>query len=428
MAKFASPPLKDELLEEQLFERKKKDLSALKKESGELLKPDFGRTASELLQDVQYKGIVARAIGRGFEEREYISQKDLEKLMMLSELDPGFGKQIEVKLIPIMKKGRRWEDKESTRLRKEYVKKSQQLLDILSKFQFGGFTKSEEIYLSGDKIFDKTSAYLDFASAVALVDKGVRKRRATKASGSAYFREVYLNGKRGAVFGLFDGFDERGLEYLPSSMSLAIFKESVQHLGSEDALLGILEGFMRNADAKISENVRGFCGASATCGMVFGKKLYYANVGNSRIYGVKANGAVEKLVGDEVASGLGNREQFHSELKYPYFYLGGFTQRMKGKKSFRVIHNEFKLKPPYIGALDVSPYAYIFVANSGVWKSTITMGNVVSLDDGKLSEVFAKARNPLNAMERMDMQVKNFMKEAENKSMVDDIAMLYFTI
>ncbi|MDD5337088.1 MAG: hypothetical protein PHS02_01245, partial [Candidatus ainarchaeum sp.] len=139
MAKFALSPIKDELLEEQLFERKKKDLSALKKD-GELLKPDFSRTADELLQDVQYKGIVARAIGKDFGEREYIGQKDLEKLMMLSELNPKFEKQMEVKLLPIMKQGRKWEDKESTRLRKNYMEKSQQLLDILSKFQFSGFT------------------------------------------------------------------------------------------------------------------------------------------------------------------------------------------------------------------------------------------------------------------------------------------------
>ncbi|MDD5337138.1 MAG: PP2C family serine/threonine-protein phosphatase, partial [Candidatus ainarchaeum sp.] len=274
---------------------------------------------------------------------------------------------------------------------------------------------------------DKTSAYLDFASAVALVDKGVRKRKATKASGSVYFREVYLNGKRGAVFGLFDGFDERGLEYLPSSLSLAIFKDSIQQLRSEEGLLQMLEEFMRRADAEISENVKGFCGSSAACGMVFGKKLYYANVGNNRIYGVKADGTVERLAGDEVAVPE-DREQFLSELKYPYLYLGGFTQRMKGKKSFRVIHTEFRLKPPNIGTLDVSGYACVFVANSGVWKSTISMGTgTPAIEEGRMGEVFAKARNPLNAMERMDMQVRNFMKGG-NQAMADDIAMLYFSI
>lgn len=434
MIKFASPQLKNSLaetmLEEELFERKKKELEKLKKgdKNTELIRPDFAKTANEVLQDVQYKGIVARAIGKRFEEREFINEKDLEKLMMLSELNPNFTKAVEVKLIPIMKKGKKWEDKESRKLRKHYIKKSHELFDILSKFKFEGILKSEEIFLNSGNIYDKTSAYLDFASAVALVNKGVRKRNYTKVSCSIYFREIYLSGTRGVIFGLFDGFDERGMEYLPSSIAVNSFREFSKGLVKEAELLPMLEQFARNADARISENVKGFTGTSATLGVVLGKKLYYINVGNNHIYGVDALGKVEKIVGDELV-GFGNIEQLHSELKYPYLYLGGFTQRMKGKKSFRIIHTDFKLKAPYIGSMNISRFANIFVVNSGVWKSALSFENGnVRFEEQKFSEVLSKARNPLNAVERMNMQVKNAMKSAPDKSIVDDIGMLYFSV
>lgn len=427
MAKFAAPELKNEILEEELFERKKKDLESLKKENAELMKPDFSRTAGEVLQDVQYKGIVARALGRDFEEREYISETDLQKLMMLAELNQNLEKDVEVKLAPIMKKGHKWEDKASRNLRKKYAAKSHQLFDMLSKFKFNGVTQSEEIFLKGNEIFDKASAYLDFASAVALVDKGPRKRKSTKASGSVHFREIYIDGKRGALFALFDGFDERGFESVPSSLAADMFRESAKTIGSESGLMHLLENFAKNADAKISESVKGFTGTSATCGIVIEKKLHYINIGNNFIYGVRLNGEVEKIVGENIVAR--DAEELYSELKYPYYYLGSFTQRMKGKKSFRVIHTDFHLKAPHIGVVDVSQYANIFVASSGVWKS------MTSFDSGRASgceqrfaEVFGRARNPLNAIERMNMNVKNAMKGSNNRSVVDDIAMLYFTI
>lgn len=428
MAKFASPQLKDALIEEELFERKKKDMDALKKDNQELLRPDFSNTAKEVLQDVQYAGIVARALGKDFGEREFIGEKDLQKLMMLSDLDQNFQKQMEVKLLPIMKEGRKWEDKESKNLRKSYIKKSHKLLDILSKFSFEGMTESEEIFLKGDAIFDKASAHLDFSSAVALVDKGPRKRKMTKSSGSIYFREVYLGGERGALFSLFDGFDERGFESLPSSLAVEMFRDSGKDIPSEKDALLTLESFARKADARISESVRGFCGTSATCGLVTGKKLHYINIGNNRIYGVKLNGEVHKLAGDEIAAQQ-SKDELYSQLKYPYLYLGGFTQRIKGKKSFRVVHTDFRLKAPYIGTIDISQYANLFIANSGVWKSVLSLkGGKVEGGEGRFSEVFSRARNPLNAMERMNLSVKSAMKEAENRSIVDDIAMLYFTV
>ncbi len=429
MAKFAAPELKESLLEQELFERKKKDLELMKKDSTEALRPDFSRTAKEVLQDVQYKGIVARALGREFEEREFISESDLQKLMMLSELNTNFSREVEVKLIPIMKKGRKWEDRESVKLRRQYVKKSHDLLDILSKFQFNGLDQSQEIFLSGDSIFDKASAYLDFSSAAALVDKGPRKRKSTKASGSVYFGEAYIGGERGALFALFDGFDERGLEALPSSLAAGMFRESAKGIGKEADVLPALEDFARRADAKISESVRGFCGTSASCGMVLGKKLYYVNVGSGRIYGVTLNGEVKMLAGERVAASPSDKDQLYSELKYPYLYLGGFTQRIKGKKSFRMVHTDFHLRAPHIGVADVSEYASILVANSGVWKSSLSIkSGKVEGGEAKFGEMLCRARNSLNAVERMNLHVKNAMKQAENRALVDDIAMLYFSL
>ncbi|VVB98526.1 Uncharacterised protein [uncultured archaeon] len=430
MAKFAAPEFKDSLLEEQLFERKKKDMASMKAESTELLKPDFSRTAQEVLGDIQYKGIVARALGREFEEREYISESDLQKLMMLSEINGNFENEVAVKLIPIMKRGRKWESKDSKRLRTQYIQKSHKLFEILSKFEFNNMAQSEEIFLRGDSIFDKTSAYLDFSSAAALVDKGPRKKKSTKASGSAYFREIYLNGARGALFALFDGFDERGFESLPSSLALEEFKERAKTIAKEEDILAALEAFAKAADARISEKVKGFCGTSATCGIAIGKKLYYVNIGNNRIYGITAAGETAKLAGDDVSAGQsGGLEELYSELRYPYFYLGGFTQRIKGKRSFRVIHTDFRLRAPYIGSLDVSKYGSIFVANSGVWKSAMTLSKSgIESGEGKFGEIFSRARNSLNAVERMNMHVKNSMKQAQNRTLIDDIAMLYFSI
>ena len=428
MARLASKNLEESLIEEEIFSRKKKDMEVMKKESGELLLPDFSHTAREVLGDVQYKGIIARAVGKEFGEREFINEKDLQKLMMLSELNLELKKEVEIKLIPIIKKGSKWEDRESRNLRKVYVKKSVQLFDILSKFQFNNITQSEEIFLCGSSVFDKASAYLDFSSAAALVDKGPRKRKTTKASGSVFFREIFVEGERGTMFALFDGFDERGFEYLPSSIAANMFKETANGMGNKDAILQFLESFARKADTKISESVRGFCGASATCGVILGKKMYYISIGNNRIYGIASSGEIHKVVGESLVQ-IGDLEKLYAELKYPYLYLGGFTQRMKGKRSFRVIHSDFILKPPHIGVADISEFINMFVASSGVWKSTISLNNgKLMAEEGRFREILGKARNALNAVERMNMNVKNSMKEAKNSSLVDDIAMLYFSV
>lgn len=428
MAKFTSLQTKDAFIEEQLFERKRKDMDTLKKDSPELLIPDFSSTANEVLKDIQYAGIVARALGKDFEEREFINEKDLHKLMMLTDTNQNLQKQIEVKLIPIMKKGKKWEDKESKNLRKIYIKKSHKLFDILSKFNFEGITESEEIFLRGDSIFDKTNVHLDFSSAVALVDKGPGKRKMTKLSCSIYFREVYLNSLRGAIFSLFDGFDEHGLESLSSSLALEMFKNNSKEISSEKDLLVFLENFAKKADAKISENISGFFGVSATCGIVVDKKLYYLNIGSNRIYGITINGKIQKLVGEEIPVHA-NKSEFYSQLKYPYFYLGGFTQRIKGKKSFRVVHTNFKLSAPHLGIIDVSQFTNLFIANSGVWKSIISFkARKIESNESRFEEVLSRARNSLDAMERMNLYVRNAMKDAENKSIIRDIAMLYFAI
>ncbi|MBU0586887.1 hypothetical protein KJ780_05225 [Candidatus Micrarchaeota archaeon] len=428
MAKLVSRELEQSLLEEQIFERKKKDLESLKKESGEIMLPDFSHTAKQVLEDMQYKGIIARAVGKEFEEREYISVSDLQKLMSLAELDENLRRKVEFKLIPLRKKGKKWEHRESKKLRKQYISKSDQLFEIISKFQFNGISKSEEIFLSGASIFDKTSAYLEFSSAAAVVDKCPRKRKTTKASGSILFREIYVDGERGAVFALFDGFDERGFEYLPSSIAANILREKLSAVPKKQDILPFLENFAKEADSEISRSVKGFCGTSATCGIIMGTTLFYINMGNNRVYGITPTGEMKRIVGDELFF-TDKLEKLYAELKYPYLYLGGFTQRMKGKRSFKVVQTSFTLRAPHIGSVDISQYSNLLIASSGAWKSTLNLaaGQVIS-DESKFSDVLIRARNALNAVERINVHVKSSMKEAKNHSVIDDVAVLYFSI
>jgi hypothetical protein len=416
-------------VERAIFEQKKRDFNGMATTAPEApVHEDFSRMAEEILRDSQSRGVVARAVGRDLSEKDYISERDLQTLVMLTEINTDFRKQVEMKILPIQKRGRDWAHPESVNLRREYMKKADAIFDIISRMESKDLVQREEIFLDGSALFDKASSYLEFASAAALVDKAARKKKTTKIGCSAYFRESYIAGKRAAVFGLFEGFDGRGNEHVSSSIPARMLKESAPGFATEQNMLRVIENFMRESDAKVSESVVGFCGASGACGAVVGKTLYYANIGNIRLYGVRPDGGIDLLSGEPLPSASLGADKALNELKYPYIYLGGFTQRVKGRQSFKIIHTEFSLRPPHIGTVDMSGHIGLLASSSGVWKGALDFSSGISDGMGAFGETFARAKNPVSALERVSMQMKSKMKDAGNRAVSGDIGMVYFML
>lgn len=372
----------------------------------ELALLDFEKEVQEITKDISFKGIIARALGKNFEEREFINSEDIKKLITLMQLDQNLEKEVEIKLIPIMKRGKKWEDKESRRLRKKYFEKNRELFRILSKFEFKDLRKTEEILLLGDKAFDKSTAYLDFPSAVSLIDKAPRKKSKSKITNSTYFRESFNNNERLLVFGVFDSVSEN-----PSLSSLAarLWSEKSKNYRKEDGIK-FLENVTKELDREVGIEIKS-CGINATFGIVENKEMSYVNLGGNKIYGIEKSGKIESL--------------FKNEEIMPLFYLGCFTQKIKGKSGTKYVQTEFKLTYPYIGKMNLNNYNSIIIVSEIVWKC-LKLEN--EQEEKILEEIIKRAQSPISIVERINIRVKNILKQIRDKEMLNDLGILYFYI
>lgn len=373
--------LEHRMLVEQI-EKKEFGLAQLSAQD-ELQQPEI-RLHERVLSDIQYKGIVARAVGKSFEERCFVAKKDMDRFALIYNMDRARSRvDVMNRLIALMKKGHAWESSQSRRLRRQYKEKAAQLLDMLDRCDF-----NEEFFADGAvielaDITELTSEHLEFCSASAIVDKKPKKKGEVKSGDAAFFQELYHRGKRAAVFGIFDGFvDGKGEESKPSMLALGVLKEYVEKLRNvEDAnqILHILTKYANEADATISDSMTNFGGATASVGVVFGKRLAYLNLGDSRIYGVSTDrgtgASVTKLTTDDgicgsIDKGIHiNESVFSREAEFPHVYVGSFSQQIRGKYSGkRVLHPEFRLRSPNIGLADLTDLDMLVAMSDGVWR------------------------------------------------------------
>ncbi|MBI2079935.1 hypothetical protein HYT84_04155 [Candidatus Micrarchaeota archaeon] len=342
------------------------------------------RVVSRALEDIQFRGIITRGIGKEFWERIKLSKKDFDRFALIYKMNPSkFRVEVRRRLIPVMKRGYDWESTQSRRLRREYMTKTDHLCELLDQCDINDdfFADGALIEIAGS--VDKTSEYLEFCSAAAVVDKKPRKRKEDASGDAVFFQELFQRGKRSAIFGVFDGLAERdGKISDRSASSLAIrlirdYTEKIRNTQSLEEITDLLVKYANEADATISESTDGMGGTTASVGILMGKRLAYMNIGDSRIYGVSMNGdvKVDKLTVDDGVSGVVERsgslniQDFWREASYPYLFLGSFSQKIHGKYGGkRVLHPSFVLKSPNIGIIDVSNYDMLLSVTDGFWR------------------------------------------------------------
>lgn len=375
-----SGALRTKMLEQkQLIESwEKKNL-----EINDIQKPEQ-RIVEKALSDIQFRGIITRSIGKEFWERVRIGKKDFDRFAILFKLNPGkFRSEMTKRLIPIMKRGYDWESQQSKRLRREYIKKSDHLVELLEQCDINDeyFADGAVIEIIGPT--EKYSEYLEFCSAAAIVDKKPRKRREDKSGDAVFFQELFQRGKRSAIFAVFDGLSEKNsgvTDNLSSELAVRLLREHSEGIKNTKSMEDVIELFVRyanEADATISEATEGFGGTTASVGVLIGKQLAYMNIGDSRIYGVSTKGEVkvEKLTTDDGVGAMVERsgslslQDFWRESAYPYLYLGSFSQKIQGRYAGRkVLHPSFVLKNPNVGIVDVSNYDMLITTTDGFWR------------------------------------------------------------
>ncbi len=405
-----------------------KEKRKIKKENiKEEIYQNLEETTKKILEDIQYKGIIARVLKKNFEEREFIGEKEWQELILLKDLmkNKDLKKTFEIQILPIAKKGYKWEDKQSKRLRKRYIKKAHKLAEIIENLSLEGISNAEEILLKSEEIYEKTTAFLEFSNAVGLVDKGPKRKKKTPVSLSLLFKEMYFSGERALVFGLFEGFSEKGKEFLLSSLAIHLLDKNAQGIDKNN-ILDWLNKFAHIADLEIKKISNGFSGVGATYGVVLNKKMYFVNLGNNAIYGI--NGGNTITISEPQPEFINDRNKMLSSLKYPYFFLGTFSQKIKFKKQTRIIQNPFKLKEPHIMEYDLNGIDQILIVNSGVWKSRIELKTNGIRMINFFDNILKRSKNIVSTAERINMYAKKRMKENKNKYLEGDVGVLIFQV
>jgi serine/threonine protein phosphatase PrpC/protein-tyrosine-phosphatase len=392
---FRAKSIEHEALVKKLEEQPKESFRGAKTTSAGIQKPEE-RLNERVLSDMQFRGIVTRAVGREFHERIHIAKQDIDRFALVYSMDKSrFRAQVRARLIPLMKRGHQWESPQSRRLRCDYFESADKLFGMFDNCELNSdfFTEGAAIEIAG--VPSLKMEYLEFCSAAGLVDKKPRKRKEDPAGDALFFQELFHRGERAALFGVFDGLVEaRGDESKPSGIAVRILKEYVERLRdtrNSDDILKLLISYANEADSEISSCMNNLVGSTASVGVLVGKKLTYLNVGDSRIYAASfANGArVKKITTDDGVGGALEAgasmplSDFMREAEYPYLYLGSFSQQVRGRYSGkRVFHQGFTLKSPNIGTIDLSGYDLVFGVTDGVWNQVpLTLGR-----DGCITE------------------------------------------
>jgi len=350
--------------------------------SSPLQRPEH-RVNERIMANIRHKGVISLGVGKEFHERTKIAKGDIDRFALLYSMGKGkFKSKVKMRIIPIMKRGYTWESYQSSKLRQEYHKGAEEVFGMFDMCDLNTETFSDGAAIMLHSSPSKSLEYLEFCSAAGLVDKKPRKRKEDKGGDAVFFKEMYSNGKRMAMFGVFDGLaDKRGDESGASSLAIGILKnytERIKDSRSPEEIKEQLIAYANEADQKIGETMNNFGGTTASIGVVFGKTLVYLNIGDTRIYAVsfkEVRPKVKKITFDdgissaiELGAGL-SLSEFTMESGYPHLYLGSFSQQIYSRYSGkRVMHHGFTLKHPNIGVVNLDGYDMVFAVTDGIWR------------------------------------------------------------
>ncbi len=301
---------------------------------------DFERLYNHVLDDAQYKGIIARTIKNKLEERDKISKEDLLSFIILSDKSDGpstFLERIKVKLLPIAKKGEKWESVTSRRLRTRYMEKAEHLVSMVLKFS-PKQRVGEAFTIDGTKAFGKEVRMAEFSDAYALAFKAPRKRKSSPLTSSLFFKEFYDGKKRAVVFGMMEGKGREG----PTLSSFML-----NHLNQQGHEQNILTSSLLLFEEKSVED--GLEGGNLCWGFVEGKQLTLMHVGQGEVFLI-----TKERRAKVISSG--------SEIG-----LGMMAQRISGKRGKKIV----PIYDPasFISKHDLSEGAFLLVLNEGACKA-----------------------------------------------------------
>ncbi len=348
--------------------------------SEELINPE-DRFHDEALENLHYRSLVTIALGKNFSERVDLTKSEVERFTLLYGTDQTTLKRSTYTgLIPLRRKGYSWESTQSSSLRRKYREHADKMFNRLELCNF-----EPDHFNSGSielcNIPYKTVDYLEFSSAAALVDKKPHKRKNHNSGDSVYFKDFYLNGQRGMFFGVFDALSSKAnIDHQLSSSLLSFFKKffnSTVFTNNEAQIFELFTKFLNQAELFISSNYPAYAGVSASIGLVYNGYLYYLNMGDCRIYSFSfyPEIKVNKLTVDDGMAGLIERgasltrRNFFSQLKSPEYYLGGFSQSIKGKRGQKIIRGKIKPLPPNIGKISLKSRDFLLIATDGFWSN-----------------------------------------------------------
>lgn len=390
------------------------------------------RINDRIMANIRHRGVVSLGVGKEFHERTRIAKGDIDRFALLYSMGKAkFKSKVKMRIIPIMKRGYEWESYQSSKLRQEYHKGAEEVFGMFDMCELNTETFSDGAAIELHSSTSKSLEYLEFCSAAGIIDKKPRKRKEDKGGDAVFFKEMYSNGKRMALFGVFDGLaDKRGDESQASSLALGILKnyaEKIKTAKSHEEIKEMLIRYANEADQKIGESMNNFGGTTASIGVVFGKILVYLNIGDTRIYAVsfkEMKPKVKKITFDdgissaiELGAGLPLSE-FTMESGYPHLYLGSFSQQVYSRYSGkRVMHQGFILKHPNIGVVNLDGYDMVFAVTDGIWRQfplKISQNNIVTdsaceESAGDLIRMHG-CRNPKDLVESLHIHAVTSMK------------------
>jgi len=417
-----------------------------------LLRPE-DRFVREALEDGYYKTLITLSLGRALSERTSISKTEVERFTLLYETDPnGVREKTYTSVIPIKKRGFSWGSFQSNSLRRKYKSSADKLFDTLSLCDFG-----DSHFTSGlielVNIPYKTIDYLEFSSAMALVDKKPHKRKENNSGDAVYYRDFYLDGGRGMLFAVVDAQSgDSKSDYKIADLIISNFKRFFSNnvlSTNEEEIFSLFSTFLNYLEEQLSSSKFKNPGASISIGVVYSKVLYYLNLGDSRIYSLSfyPDVKVKKITVDDGVAGLVERgakmlqKEFFSQLNFPEYYVGAFSQ-YNSRKGRRILHKKINPVYPNIGKVSLSDSEFILVGTDGFWTNLPikTDGKYILDATGEsiISSVLSKvnSRGPKQIVESLYSLSKSNMKGKRSvlhngeivKPNPQDMAILGFSI
>lgn len=169
---------------------------------------DISELEQRVLSDVQFKGIIARALRKEFEARDQLTREEFLRFVL--EHSRGDVEVLKALLLPIKKKGYPWEHPLSRRVRQRYVEKVEELMRLLVSLN-PNYSVGDSFEIRGGERSDAIiEEWAEFGSAASCVMKAPRRHRRSQLCISTFFKELFDNEGRRVEVVLVENHNKRG--------------------------------------------------------------------------------------------------------------------------------------------------------------------------------------------------------------------------